>query len=61
MNLVVVSPYIEELSGELELPRFRGQVRVLIVCCFLHAVVMILPDSEFAAEGSRSAAILALA
>lgn len=44
-----------------ELPRFCGQVRVLVVCCFLHAVLMILPDSESAAEGSRSAPILALA
>jgi len=48
-------------SNGLELPRFRGQFRVLVVCCFLHAVLMILPDSESAAEGSRSAPILALA
>jgi hypothetical protein len=44
-----------------ELPRFRGQVKALVVFSVVHAVLMILPDSESAAEGSRSAASRALA
>ena len=44
----------------LELPRFRGQVSVLVLRPSLHAALAILPDSESAAEGGRGSAILAL-
>lgn len=48
-------------TDKLDLPRFDGQVSVLVFGYFLHAALPILPDSESAAAGGRSAAILALA
>jgi hypothetical protein len=48
-------------TGPMELPRFRGQVSVLVLWSCLQAALLILPDSESAAAGGRSSAILALA
>ena len=54
------APRFQPFGGVLELPRFRGQVSVLVLRPSLHAALAILPDSESAAEGGRGSAILAL-
>lgn len=60
-SLRIYSSEFRDQRMQLELPRFGGQVNVLVPRYSLHAALPILPDSESAAAGGRRAAVLALA